>query len=202
MACSFRVVEARVQIFISREMSWLTLTAVQGSLRKAKLHSTDPLACWTGPDCEAELLRFRQALASVFLGRNLASLNPVAACVGCVGHIDCFLVEEMYSKALAMKAKFNLANKGGGGGGIRSNRRTYVVYAPGICPHAYFLSMYEEFDEVCFSWVCGSMVSNHLGIWNFYLCILFDRGQSEFRKMFIQLFSGSSLPDGACTLSD
>ena len=49
---------------------------------------------------------YRQALASVFLARNLATSNPAAACVGCHhGHIDRFLVEEMYSKALAMKVK-------------------------------------------------------------------------------------------------
>ena len=36
MACSFKVVEARVQFVIGREMSWLTLTAVQGTLRKSE----------------------------------------------------------------------------------------------------------------------------------------------------------------------
>ena len=36
MACSFKVVEAWVQFVIGREMSWLTLTAVQGSLRKSE----------------------------------------------------------------------------------------------------------------------------------------------------------------------
>ena len=36
MACFFKVVEARVQFVIGREMSWLTLTAVQGTLRKSE----------------------------------------------------------------------------------------------------------------------------------------------------------------------
>ena len=36
MACFFKVVEARVQFVISREISWLTLTVVQGSLRKSE----------------------------------------------------------------------------------------------------------------------------------------------------------------------
>ena len=47
------------------------------------------------------------------LARNLPTSNPAAACFGC--HIDRFRVEEIYSKALAKKAKKNStwSTKGG-----------------------------------------------------------------------------------------
>ena len=39
-----KVVETRVQLVIGREMSWLTLTAVQGSLRKSETPLDRPVS--------------------------------------------------------------------------------------------------------------------------------------------------------------
>ena len=92
---------------------------------KAKLRSTDPFACWTGPDCEAELLRFRQTLASVFLARNLAPLNPAAAFVGCVVSHWLFPFRGNVHQGIGDESKIQLGQQRG----VRSNRRTNVVYA-------------------------------------------------------------------------
>ena len=84
---------------------------------KAKLRSTDPLACWTGLRGWASPFRQAQWPASFWLVTSIATSNPASACVGCVVSHWFFPCRGNVFQGIGdeskKKKKVNLANKGG-----------------------------------------------------------------------------------------